>query len=237
MVNVYIQIVRNMIENPPNIILERISNKQLSFDFHKLFTAKVKAHYPDGTISGVFNADYVVRGDAVAILAYFKRNDEYYVYLRSCLRPPLAFRDYSASGLTEEQNIGNLWEIPAGCVEPEETGINGLKSASSRELMEEIGFDLPPKNFEFLGKRTFSSVGLSSERLYFLAVEVNPETRKEPSLDGHPMEYGGQVLEISLKSALKAIEDGYIIDGKSEIGLNRLARKLPSKDLTLGLDP
>lgn len=219
-------------EYPPNIRLELVTadiDNKISF-----LRAKhdvVKAHHPDGKVSRDFVVSSIVRKryDAVAIVAYQydSKAGTFNTYLRSCLRPAAMLRDYSGSKLLEDDHIGNFYEIPAGLVEPDEIGIDGLKDAAAREFDEEIGFTIDPNRFEKLGNRAFTVPGICAERIFFFSVEVKEsEIRHEPIGDGHPLEEGGEVKCLPLKEALKFLNDGYLPDIKTEIGLYRLARKL-----------
>lgn len=210
---------------PPHITITEKSAQILpETGFIKIKRSEILFHYPDGTTSKPFTADRSFKGtdDAVGILAWFKKNGLPYIYLRSAIRPPLSLRDYSSTGLPEVQDIGNLWEIPAGGIEKTELGYDGIFSAAARESEEEIGFTLSPKDFKFLGKRIFIDPGSSGTRMFLVHCEVDPKNHTEPSTDGGPMEAYGQLLSISLKDALQAVKDGYIIDTYTEIGIRRL---------------
>lgn len=194
--------------------------------FLKIKRAKVKLHYENGEVSPEFEIDTVKRlqMNAVVILAHFDDNGVRKIYLRSAIRPALALDSYD-SELPEENSVGNQWEIPAGFVEPEEKGVEGLKQAASRELMEELGFNYTTDKFNLLGKRIFSAIGLCSERLFFFEIEVNPEEQKQPTLDGHPFEENAAIITVPLEQAVNYISQGYLPDSKTEVGILRLARK------------
>lgn len=220
------------IQYPPNIRLELIQadiNNEKSFlrDKHDL----VRAHHPNGKISQEFIVSSVVRKryDAVAVLAYQYdlETKTFHTYLRSCLRPGAMLRDYIASELPEDDHVGNFYEIPAGLVEPDERGLTGLKLAAAREFDEEIGFTIEPERFEKLGIRVFTMPGICAERIFFFSVELkNSDKRHEPASDGHPLEEDGEVKCLPLNRALNWLDEGYLPDIKTEIGLRRLAKKL-----------
>lgn len=192
--------------------------------FLKIKRSDLTFHYPDGTSSEPFTVDRMFRGtdDAVGVMAWFRTGLTPHIYLRSAVRPALSLRDYSVTGVKEPRDIGNLWEMPAGGIEKTEKGQAGVLLAASREVQEELGFTLPPNKFKFLGKRTFLDVGSSGTRMFILHIEVDPSTRIPPNGDGSPMERCGEVVSIPLKEALDAINDGYIIDSYTEIGIRRL---------------
>jgi 8-oxo-dGTP pyrophosphatase MutT (NUDIX family) len=198
-------------KKPPQIMLTKsgkVESKPASFlrIHHCLF----RATYPDGKISKEFNCDIVKRDkmDAVIIIAHFIRDGKTFVYLRSCLRPAL----YDRFG----PELGNGWELPAGLIERKEDPVD----CAVRETKEELGFDLDKKDFKQLGGICNSAVGLCGEQLYFYEVEVDPNKRGEPTLDGSPMEYGGEVIAVQLEKALELSDS--VIDTKTEIGLRRL---------------
>jgi ADP-ribose pyrophosphatase len=209
--------------------------------FLNLNRSEVNFHYPDGTSSESCTVDCFIRGtnDAVGILAWFRNEYGINIYLRSCIRPALALRNYSFSAAKEGKDIGNLWEIPAGGIDEEDKdplekdalesvvkGYDIIYRAASRELHEEIGFKIPYTQLKFLGKRIFLDPGSSGTRIFLLHCEVDPATREDPICDGSPMESHGEVLIISLKEALKAIDEGYIIDSYTQIGISRLSNLL-----------
>lgn len=222
---------------PPEIKLEVIDQKTIPDEgFLRILRTTVKAHYSDDTVSEPFVVDSAIRKnlDAVVILGHFYVENGFgkpgrYIYLRSCLRPALSFRDYKISKLPEDEYVGNTYEIPAGLVEADETDINGLKKAAAREFEEEIGFSVEPSKMNFLGHRTFPAVGIAPERLFYFETEVNYMTRKEPTSDGHPMEAGAKIQIILLSEALEYCRKGYLPDAKTEIGIRRLAEKYPNQ--------
>ena len=211
---------------PPIIEIERKDNIIIPEDgFVRVSRSNVIFNYPDGTKSNTFLLDSIVRNnpDAVAIIAYFIHNNSTYIYLRSCIRPALVLRDYFPSSRTPPVNIGNHWEIPAGFIEKDEVGVEGVIKAAKRELEEELGFNYLESNFKHLGKEVYVA-GSSADRIFYVSIKVDPSKQEAPKLDGEPFEYGGKIIFTKLEDILRAIEDGEIYDGKTEIGLNRFAR-------------
>lgn len=209
--------------------IETLSSEVKYSGFNELWLTKNKIYYDvdlDET-SEEFELDLCFKKlpDAVAVLAY-SLEPEPFIFLTSCLRPSQAFANYPT--LKEEENIGNTWEMPAGCVNEEEYGsIQGYKTAAARELKEEVGLIVEPDSLKFLGKRTFTGAG--SERIFFLEVEIKNKDLQPISGDGHPLEKNTQIYKLSLEEAMNYIDLGYLTDAKTEIGLNRLYRKLKSK--------
>lgn len=217
-----------MLPDPPAIELKVTSSEVIpKSGFLRVRRSDVVLSFPNGTKT-TFTVDALERkiDDAVCIIPYDIKDSVVYVYLRSCVRPSISLRDFESSKIPERALPGNTWELPAGLLESNEVGENGLKSAAARELLEEVGFDLPSSAFSFLGNRSFAAGGLSGERIFYLSCRVFSELRKTPVEDGSPLEMFGEVLEISLDDALKAVESGLIADSKSEIALYRLQRML-----------
>lgn len=216
-------------ENPPIIKIQTIEKEILKSGFLGIERRKVRFTYPDYSTAEM-TVDCVLKtsNDAVAIMAHFLKDGIRYVYLRSCLRPALAFRDYfKDSGRLEPhpESSGCLWEFPAGLVDPEEYGEFELVHAARRELHEEIGIDAPEANFSQLGPRTFSSVGMTAERIFYFEVEVDPETIGVPLEDGSALERHGQIITVPLNELVDELKAGNIIDSKTQMGIMRLAEK------------
>ena len=168
--------------------------------------------YEDGSKSVPSKYDSVVRRgmNAAVIAAYYYKRGQYHVYLRSCIRTALLHAD--------PPETPNTWECAAGVVDEGEDP----QQAAARECLEELGFDYPVESFFKLGEPAYPSVGMCGERLYFYAIRVDPEDQKEPTLDGSALEHQGKVIAVPLKTALEMVENGQIIDLKTEVALNRL---------------
>lgn len=196
--------------------------------FLRLLRRRFRARYPDGTRSEPFPYDMVERNaiDAVVIAAHFLRPDgERRVYLRSALRPPLGLRDPAHTPDPEDMRGAQLWELPAGLIEAGEQSASGVARAAQRELLEELGFDVPLGALQPLGQATFPVPGFCAERQFFFEVAVNPDKRQEPGLDGSALERFGLVIDVSLNDALDACRNGQMPDGKTELALRRLVER------------
>ena len=133
----------------PNITLTTLGKAEPgAAEFLRINRSKYKATYPDGSESKEFLHDIVERKctDAVVIICY----DNNGIYLRSAVRPSI----YARFG------DGNLWELPAGLVEPKES----FAEAASRETLEELGFDIRPDQFRQLGSIVYPAYVLSRLR-------------------------------------------------------------------------
>jgi ADP-ribose pyrophosphatase len=172
--------------------------------------------------------------DAVVLILYAPQPDgETLVALRRGVRPSLVLRAQKPA--LKQMDGGPLsgvtWELPAGGVEREdlEPGGVGVKGRAVLEAWEEAGLKVSEEELFPLGPSSFSAPALSHERLHFLAARVvDPAAAQPPPGDGHPMEQGGEMAFISLQGALEWCHKGRIMDLKSEVGLNRLARFLES---------
>lgn len=168
--------------------------------------------------------------DAVVVAAHFRARDSdgeeaVFVVLRSAARPPVLLRSAQRSPVSEPENRG-LWELPAGLVEADEQSEAGLLICAARELLEETGFDVAPSDLRPLGPSSFPAPGIIAERHFFFHVEVDPNKKKEPSLDGSPLEAVGEVVAVPLLVALGSAQNGKLADAKTELGLRRLMEEL-----------
>lgn len=194
--------------------------------FLRLRRRRLKVRRADGSESAPFVYDSVDRRalDAVVVAAHYRDDDgTRWVYLRSALRPPAALRPPECRPLPEKDTLGSLWELPAGLVELDECSSEGLVRCAARELEEELGFDVEPRHFAGLGPATFPSAGVVGERHHFFHVEVAPGTRGKPSEDGSALEAEALVVAVPVAEALDLVRGGAIEDGKTELGLRRLA--------------
>lgn len=216
----------------PDIQLELLEDQSPSAPagFLRLLRRRFIATYPDGSRSQPFVYDEVDRVaiDAVVIVAHFMAADGLrHVYLRSALRPPVVFRDRARSPLPALDPPGSIWELPAGLVETAEQSSRGLRTGAVRELFEELGFAGDPEALVELGPSTFPAPGIVAERHFYFAIEVLPEQRSEPALDGSALEHAGIVFSLPVAEALDWCRSGEIVDAKTELGLRRLAERFP----------
>lgn len=185
--------------------------------------------FENGEQSEPFAYDTVdrTRLDAVVIAAHFREGGRTHVFLRSALRPPVATRPLDARPVPEPEDLGLLWELPAGLVEEDERSAAGLVACALRELREELGFEVAPASLKALGPASFPAPGMIGERHFFFHVEVDPAARAVPSEDGSPLERHAGVLAAPLDELLEVARSGGLEDAKTELGLRRLAELLP----------
>ncbi len=202
----------SILPTTPHVLVESQPTPSIIAPFLVLDHRHVAIEVDGRRASATYSAVTRQAIDAVVIVAYYMRLEEPWVYLRSCVRPPLAFRGAHAV----------LWELPAGLVETDESPL----IAGARELHEEIGFVVSQTDLIPLGPAVAPAAGLIAEMQTFFRAEVDPTMRTMPAEDGSPFELGGVVIDVPLVRALQACAAGEIIDGKTELGLRRLAEVL-----------
>jgi ADP-ribose pyrophosphatase len=115
-----------------------------------------------------------------------------------------------------------LWELPAGLVEPDEQSPDGLRACAARELQEELGFRLPEAQLFGLGPSSFPAPSVLGERHFYFHCRVEPGARTTPAGDGSPLERYAAIAAIPLQEAMILVRGGEIQDAKTEIALRRL---------------
>ena len=217
---------------PPRIRIEVVSEQRDpgATPFLHVRRRLLRNHYPDGTASREYGYDMVERAaiDAVGIVLWEDTADGTAICLRSGLRPPLAFRHRYALPIPDPEPLATIWEIPAGLVEPEERGAEGLRACAARETLEEVGIVIDPEAFGALGPSAALSPGVIGEKIHFLEAKVTPEIRAAaPGIggDGSAVEEGGELRWVLLDEALAACLDGRIADLKTEIAIRRLVER------------
>jgi ADP-ribose pyrophosphatase len=210
---------------PPHIELhvarDRTPGARALGGFLNLRRLDVIATYPSGEKSAPFAYDMCDRAsiDAVIVAAHFVANGVRHVFLRSCVRPPVALRE-PREPIDEE---GLLWEVVAGLIDHGESP----EGAGARELEEELGIRARPEDLRPLGPFTYPAPGIIGERHVYYHVEVDPASRSTPTEDGSALERGGAIVAISLADALALARNGRLRDAKTELALRRLAEIAP----------
>lgn len=152
--------------------------------------------------------------DASVMVAHHRdASGRVYVWLRTCVRPPLALRP------TPPNDTATCWEVPAGLIEPGETPA----VAAARETNEELGFRVAENDMLPLGPWMAPAPAFIGELHHFFHVEVDPSTRVDPGGDGSPLESDGLIEAVPLDEALDACRRGEVRDAKTELALRRLA--------------
>ncbi|MCA9613452.1 MAG: NUDIX hydrolase [Sandaracinus sp.] len=191
--------------------------------FLRLRRRLLRNRYADGSASPDYEYDAADRRATDAVVLVLHTDDDR-VLLRTSLRPPLAFREELAVPVDPRVDPV-LWELPAGLVEPEERGEEGLRLCCARETLEETGFTLDPSAFVPMGAPIFLSPGVIAERLYYFTAKVEESARGIPTEDGTPVESGSTVRFFTIDEAIAGCDAGEIGDVKSEVGLRRLAAR------------
>lgn len=192
-----------------------------------------RIRFAGGETSEPFVYDTVgrTRLDAVVVAAHFRAGDgRTHVFLRSALRPPVAMRPVEARPLPERDDLGSLWELPAGLVEEDERSPEGLVACAARELREELGFEVEAARLLPLGPSSFPAPGMIGERHFYFHVDVDPAKRAVPSEDGSPLKRHAAVISAPLDELLEVARQGGLEDAKSELALRRLQEILAAKE-------
>lgn len=194
--------------------------------FLRLRRVIMRVRFADGTESEPFEYDAIGRSrlDAVVIAAHYRGDDgRRRVILRSAIRPPVALRDPSESPVPERDTLGNLWELPAGLVEEDERTPDGIRRCAARELLEEVGVEVPASAVTPLGPAGFPAPGIIGERHFFFHVPIDPAQIRVPTEDGSPLERQALLCALPLDEAIALTRTGAIEDEKTELALRRLA--------------
>jgi ADP-ribose pyrophosphatase len=208
--------------SPPAIAIDvardRTATSSAGGGFVNVRRMDLVARYPDGSASETFAYDVVERSaiDAVAVVAYARGDDAAIeVYLRTAARVPLLLR--AGFGV----DAGNLWELPAGLIDPGEAP----REAAAREVDEELGFRAPASSFEALGGYVWPVPGFIAERHFYFCVDVTGVPRGTPTEDGSPLERGAAIAPFPLEELLARCRAGEIHDAKTELALRRFAER------------
>lgn len=203
------------------VVRDRSATSKVDEGFIRVRRLELKNHYEDGSESDTYPYDCAERTamDAVGIVLH---TNDGRVCLRSSIRPPLAFRVGYSLPLPGNDDP-TLFEIPAGLVEADEHGEEGLAGCAARETQEEVGLPVEASAFSRLGVGVYLTPGLIAEKIHFFHAIVDPDSAGVPSLDGSPVEERASVEWVPLEDALDACRDGRIEDIKTELALRRLS--------------
>lgn len=206
---------------PPKVELETVSETRHGDGGFLVLRRTELVTIANGARSSAFPYDAVDRRalDASVMAVHHREEGRVCVWLRSCVRPPIALR-HGAHGTPPLSPV--LWELPAGLVEPGESP----RAAAAREIAEELGFEVAESAVLDLGPATHPAPALIGELHHFFHVEVDPKTRTEPAGDGSAVEAGAVVVAVPLDEALAACARGEIRDEKTELALRRLSGEL-----------
>ena len=182
--------------------------------------------YRDGSQSRLYPYDAVLRKwlDAVTIILTSHIDGAVHICLRSAIRPPLLLRQQCPIPVPESNRSGIIWELPAGLLEPNDTGETGILRRARIEIEEETGYSVPLSRIALMKGAPFLTPGTMPERMWYaVAAVADVNQRSHPQGDGSPVEENASIMWVSLESALRLCEDGAIEDLKTELGIRRLA--------------
>ena len=189
--------------------------------------------YTDGTTSPHYRCDVLSRRsvDAVAVVLWSRdpETGDILVHYREGTRPPVWLRRLKQDELPypDPAPFDVIGEIVAGVLEDEDDGPAGVARRGAIEAKEEAGYDVDPAVVEHLGQGgLFPTPGVTDEKIYLVAVEVDPATRGQAHGDGSVLEEGTRMVTRELREAIALCRQGVIPDAKSELGLLRLADHL-----------
>lgn len=202
-----------------SVVRDRSAEARATGGFLDVRRLELVVRHPDGSQSAPFPYDVCARAalDAVIIAAHYVDAGVRHVYLRSCVRPPLALRPVPPS------HDGSLWELPAGLVEPGEDPA----ACAARELGEELGFAAGAHDMKPLGEWMYPVPAMIGERHLFFHVEVDPRARTTPTEDGSVLERHAAIVAVPLEEALDHCRRGTLRDEKTELALRRLLELVP----------
>jgi len=218
--------VRTSLPPLPRVVLLLESDDRERVGYLGLRRSRLRARFPNGVTSEPFTYDTVERSslDAVVIVPHFRDpSGRRCVVLRSGIRPPLALRPDEVRLPKEEAMVGMLWEVPAGLIEADEVGDEGRRRCAARELFEEVGARVEPKDVLPLGPSTFPSPGVIGERHFYFHAAIDPDAVVAPPEDGSVLERDAALVALPLDIALDLVRSGEIEDAKTEIALRRFA--------------
>lgn len=194
--------------------------------FLSLHRLDVVNTFTDGTSGSEFTWDAVLRDqiDAVVLLLVGELDGRECLCLRSCVRPPLLLREGLALAVPDQRRHDFLWELPAGLLEIDDRGNEGIRRRAAAETLEETGYSIGPGEFEILPGSPFVSPGVIPERVHFVTARVaEPTAGSAPRGDGSPAEERASLWWLPIEEGLVMCERGEIDDMKTELGLRRLA--------------
>lgn len=182
----------------------------------------------DGSHSVMYRIDVIDRPrlDAVAVMVWRRGPDGHEFLTRKNLRPAAHFRKDKVPTVPDGRSHLFCEEIVAGLLEPTDRGEPGLIHRAAEEVKEEAGFDVAPAQVRLLGPPFLLAPGILSEKIFLAEVDVTGLLPSEAAGDGSPLEEGGELTWWSRAALRAALDDGRIQDAKTELGFDRLCRRL-----------
>jgi len=187
--------------------------------------------YTDGTVSPSYRCDVLSRQsiDAVAVALWHREHGTIYVHYREGTRPPVWLRRLKQDQLTypDPSPYDLIGEIVAGVLEEGDDGPEGVRQRGAIEAREEAGYEVDPSEVRDLGRGgSFPTPGVTDEKIYLVAAEVDPSARGVAHGDGSVHEEGTRMVTCTLREAIQRCRRGELPDAKTELALLRLADHL-----------
>lgn len=196
----------------------------------------VRNVYDDGTTSAEYPCDIVSRRcvDAVTVVLFARDGDRVRVGLRENLRVPIWLRRESDKiAFTDDPRHDTMLETVAGILEREDGEHDlghALRRRAAAEAKEEVGIEVPLEKILDLGGASFPTPGVTDEKVFFQAAEVDFDRAQPADGDGSTMEEVGGLVIVELDEAIERCRDGRIADMKTEIALLRLRERLQASE-------
>jgi ADP-ribose pyrophosphatase len=185
--------------------------------------------FTDGSVSPPYPCDVVSRRriDAVAVVLWHRDpHGRIFVHYREGTRAPVWLRREKAAELPVPDRLSYdlIGEIVAGVLEEDDRGREGILQRGAIEAKEEAGYDVDLSKVHALGDDGFfPSPGVTDEKVYLLAAEVDPRARGAAEGDGSVHEQGTRMVTRELREAIRLCRKGEVPDAKTELALLRLA--------------
>jgi ADP-ribose pyrophosphatase len=224
------------------IVEDKTARSRCDEGFLRVRRFMLRNTFTDGRVSEPYPCDVLSRRrvDAVAVVLYHREpgSGRIQVHYREGTRPPIWMRRWKVAELPVADPLpgyDRLGEIVAGVLEVDDMGEQGVRNRGAIEAKEEAGYDVDPSAVQRLGKDGFfPSPGVTDEKVYLIAAEIDPATRGAAEGDGSIQEEGTRMVSRDLRDAIKACRTGDLPDAKTELGLLRLCDLLgylPQLDL------
>lgn len=222
------------------VLEDRTAGSRCDEGFLRVRRFVLRNHYTDGSVSRPYPCDVVSRRrvDAVAVVLWHRDGaGRIQVHYREGTRPPVWLRRRKQEELpfADPQPYDLLGEIVAGVLEEEDVGREGIRRRGAIEAKEEAGYEVDPARVQPMGQGgLFPSPGVTDEKIYLVAAEVDPGARGRADGDGSVQEEGTRLVIRELRETIRACRRGELADAKTELAVLRLADLLgyiPQLDL------
>lgn len=211
------------------IVADKTAESRCDEGFLRVRRFVLRNTFTDGTTSAEYPCDVLSRRrvDAVAVVLYHRdpETGRIQVHYREGTRPPIWLRRLKQAELpVAEPAWDRLGEIVAGVLEDDDHGMAGVRNRAAIEAQEELGYAVDPAAVQPLGGGgMFPSPGVTDEKVFLAAAEVDPTQRGEATGDGSVQEEGTRLVVQDLRAAITACRRGELPDAKTELGILRLA--------------